>query len=112
MRSLILVCGLCLLAACLGHRTMMTRENYDDINLGATISQVTAVAGDPYSIHSKGDGTEEYEYIERIDMGRELVSENHYYIIFRNGQVVGKREKSERPPAYDLIYQCDPNFTY
>ena len=89
---------------------MMTQESFDDIPIGMSTSEVTAKVGEPYYIRSKGEGVEEYEYIERIEM-RDLVQENHYFLIISNGQVVGKLIKRERPPAYDLLYQEDPNYT-
>ena len=112
MRLWILSAGLLLLAACFSHSAVMTRGSYDDIGIGTSISEVTAKIGEPYAIHTKSDGTQEYEYIEKINLSGELVAENHYFLLVRGGQVVGKREKSEKPPAYDLIYQCDPNFTH
>jgi len=91
---------------------MMTLENFDDIQLGAPIVNVTSTSGEPYSIRSKGSDTEEYEYVERIDYWDELISENHYFIIVRNGHVVGKRVERKNSPGYDLIYQQDPNHPF
>jgi hypothetical protein len=109
-RAMILTAGLMILAACYTRNSLMTMERFDDINIGTPISEVTAKVGEPYSIRSRGGGVEEYEYIERIEM-RDVVQENHYFIIVSNGQVVGKLINRQRPPAYDLIYQEDPNYT-
>ena len=99
---------LIVLAAC-SHTAMMTRPNYEEITIGSSVSDVKAKVGTPYSIRKQADGTEEYEYIERIPLGTEVVQENHYYLIIKNGQVVSKRMNQQTPPAYDLIYDDDPN---
>ncbi|MES2122377.1 MAG: hypothetical protein V4492_06325 [Chlamydiota bacterium] len=48
--------------------------------------------------------------IERIDNGNAIVAENHYFIIVQDNEVVGKYMTRETPPAYDLIYQEEPNY--
>jgi len=105
MKFLLLI----ILAACFSRTAMMTRHTYEDITVGSTISDVQAKVGSPYSIHKQADGTEEYEYIERIPLGTEVVEENRYYLVIKNGQVVSKRMNQQTPPAYDLIYDDDPN---
>jgi hypothetical protein len=87
-------------AAC-GHAAMMTRPAYEGITVGSSVSDVKAKVGSPYSIHKQADGTEEYEYIERIPLGTEVVEENRYYLVIKNGQVVSKRMTQETPPVYD-----------
>jgi hypothetical protein len=67
--------------------------------------------GSPYQIRNLKDGEKEYEYIERITMGDEVVEENHYFIIVQDGKVKGKRTTQQTPPAYDLIYDDNPNDT-
>ena len=88
----------------------MTYESYDKIQTGTSIAQVQSDIGKPYAIHNKKGNIVEYEYIERIDTGNNLVAENHYFLIVENGQVVGKYMKQEKSPAYDLIYQDEPNY--
>ncbi len=41
----------------------------------------------------------------------EIIEENHYYLRVKNGRIVAKRLNQEIPPAYDLIYEADPNNT-
>jgi len=105
-----LAVSLSLLASCFSRPAYMTHANYDEIQSGTSISLVKSEVGEPYAVHNKKDGSQEYEYIERIDTGNNLAAENHYFIIVRDGKVVGKRMKRERPPAYDLIYQDQPNY--
>ena len=89
----------------------MTRQNFDEIQLGTPVSKFEEKVGEPYKITSLKEGSEEYEYIERIPLGDEIVEENHYFLIIKEGKVISKRINRERPPAYDLIYDADPNDT-
>lgn len=111
MRTLCLL-GLIFLTACFSRTTLMTRETFDSISLGTPISEVVAKAGEPYSIHSKGGGLEEYEYHERLAIDNQFVAEYHYFLKVSQGKVVAKRVVTEKEPAYDLIYQEDPNYPY
>lgn len=88
----------------------MTYSDFDKVEMGTSIAKLQADIGKPYAIHNKEAGTEEYEYIERIDSGNNLVAENHYFLIVKDGKVIGKYMNRERPPAYDLIYQEEPNY--
>ena len=106
--KIVMAMALCLLllASCFA-RCAMTRESFDGINLG--LQQLLDCAGDPYAVHCICDGLE-YEYVERLSADTELMSENHYFFRVVNGQVVSKYVKVERRPAYDLMYQQDPNY--
>lgn len=101
---------LCLFLVSCGVTCAMTRPQYDCVMIGTPITEVMAISGEPYSVRSCGDGTEEYEYIERLSMNGELVYENHYFLTVANGEVVSKRIKQENRPAYDLMYDQDPNY--
>ena len=89
----------------------MTQGTFEDIQIGTSIHEVRGLAGSPYAIRHRRDHSQEYEYIERIDIGTQTVTENHYYLIVRDGHVVSKCRRQERPPAYNLIYSEDPNFS-
>jgi len=96
-------------AATLTADPLMTLPGYNTIELGAPVDQIVRKYGEPYSIAPFPDGTKEYLYIERITLDKDLVEENRYFIVFKNGQVVSKRCNQERPPAYNEIYDDDPN---
>ncbi len=100
---------LTVLTACAGSSARMTQDRYDSIQTGVSMSVVEQDIGQPYAIHNKSGGVKEYEYIERITMGTQLISEQHYYLIVVDGKVMGKYTKQEKAPPYDLIYQDDPN---
>lgn len=98
------------LGSCFSQSALMTYEKYDQVELGTTIASIQSEIGEPYAIHNKKGGAQEYEYIERIDTGNNVVAENHYFLIVQDGKVTGKYIRRERPPAYDLIYQDEPNY--
>jgi len=98
------------LTSCFSRPALMTYAEYDTIQTGTPISQLQADIGKPYAIHHKEGGVDEYEYIERINSGNNLIAENHYFLIVKDGKVLGKYLHRERAPAYDLIYQDEPNY--
>ena len=106
----ILFLSLFALASCFSRPALMTYDTYDKVQMGTSIAQLQSDIGKPYAIHKKEGNITEYEYIERIDTGNNLVAENHYFLIVEDGKVVGKYVKREKSPAYDLIYQEEPNY--
>ncbi len=99
------------LLSCFSRSAVMTRQDFNDIQVGEALSQFQQRVGSPYRIRPIKGGGQEYEYIERIPMGNEVIEENHYFLIIKEGKVDGKRSNQETPPAYDLIYDSDPNDT-
>lgn len=99
-----------LAAGCFANRTYMSYNAFDDIQIGTPIAVIKSEVGEPYAIHQKKEGAEEYEYIERVDREKYMAAENHYFLIVKNGKVIGKYMKTRWPPAYDLIYQDQPNY--
>lgn len=87
----------------------MTRNDFDNVELGTSIKQVVNQYGSPVCIRKQQDGTLIYRYIERYPVGNETVEENKYDLVVKDGQVVSKRYNYELPPAYDEIYNEDPN---
>ncbi len=110
MKKIVAIAVLGILSACFSRSGAMTGDNFDTIQVGTPIATVESQMGKPYKVHSKGGNRDEYEYVERIDMGQCLVSENHYFLIVVDGQVVGKYVTREKSPSYDLIYVEDPNY--
>jgi len=100
-------------SGCFSRTTMMNRQSFDQISLGMRVEEFEDKVGKPFAIRDKSNGCQEYEYIERLEQGTEWLSETHYILIVRDGQVVAKRIAKEKRPAYDLIDQEDPNnFNY
>lgn len=99
---------------CFAHSSVMTREVYEGVTVGTPISDVEAQAGQPRDIRSKGSDIQEYEYIERIRGVQarpdHFSVENIYYIDVLNGVVVGKRMVTNQTPAYNILYDTQPNY--
>lgn len=89
-----------LLASCALGGKVVTMDAFYDIDLCTTKPQVVEALGQPYAIHKKGDGTEEYEYIERIKIGARDAEERHYFILIKDGVVISKRVKQSSPLPY------------
>lgn len=85
-------------------------EQYNRLTLGTRISDVYKELGEPYTVRDVGERAQEYEFVERLAMNNELVYENHYFITVVNGQIVNKRICRESRPAFDQIWQEDPNY--
>jgi hypothetical protein len=88
---------------------VMTRPGFYAIEIGTPVDAVIRAHGEPYSIKTNQNGSKDYLYIERIPAGEETVEENRYILVIKNGQVISKRYNQELPPAYDEIYDDDPN---
>ena len=103
--SCLLLCG------CFTRSQVISRGSFDDVQMGSPVADFEKQVGSPYKVRKLPDGSLDYEYIERIFMGEEVIEENHYYLRIKNGRIVAKRMNQEIPPAYDLIYEADPNNT-
>lgn len=91
---------------------MMTSEDYATLQLGEPIEAVTAVYGRPYTIHSRDHESEVYEYGEKIIMGTTIVSQKRYFLIVRDGKIIGKYSKITNPSPIQSIYANDPYPNY
>lgn len=92
---LLLVC-----LACSSGGSLVTMQSFYEIPVGASISEVVATAGEPYTIHKKEDGAVEYEYIERFKVGGRYTEERHFFLLIKDGKVVSKRVKQTSPTPY------------
>ncbi|MDX8430717.1 MAG: hypothetical protein SNF33_02790 [Candidatus Algichlamydia australiensis] len=90
----------------------MTREEFASINIGESIEHVVNNYGKPYSVRSRGNDCDIYEYFEHLSMGVTVVQVKRYYIVVRDGRVVGKYVKFANPPGYEQINTDDiyPNY--
>lgn len=100
------------LVGCNTNNEIMTRHGYADVNVGMASSAVEQRFGKPYNVYSKGEGTETYEYIEKITMGTQVIEQRRYYIVIEDGKVVGKYMKLSNPPPFEAIYSDDPYPNY
>lgn len=83
----------------------MMQACYAEIEVGSSIHDVEKKCGKPYQIRSRGGNTDQYEYIERVMIGNEVVQMRHYYLVVTDGRVVGKyMNYTETPPVYEGMY--------
>ena len=101
-----------LLAGCNTNHEIMTRGGYADVSVGMSSTAVEERFGKPYKIYSKAEGTETYEYIEKITMGTQVIEKRRYYIVIEDGKVIGKYMKLSNPPPFEAIYSDDPYPNY
>lgn len=109
-RSIFVMLALFLMG-CFSRTTMMSKEDFDSVTVGTTIADLEAKVGKPDAVYVKGPDRQEFEYVERIGMSTYYSIENKYFIEVMNGVVVGKRMLSKRSPAYEFMYQSEPNFS-
>ncbi len=109
MKASKILLALCLLlGSCFSKTAMMSQQTYSDVQIGTPIDTIVRENGEPYSINTK-NGMEEYRYVERVTNGNRLVFENHFTLFVKGGVVVAKEVTQETIPAFDLMYQDDPN---
>jgi hypothetical protein len=110
MAKYVFFLALCFLTAC--QTKMMTSEDFVMLQIGEPIETVTMAYGRPYSIHSRDHESEVYEYGEKIIMGTTIISQKRYYLIVREGRVIGKYSKIINPSPIQSIYANDPYPSY
>jgi len=90
--------------------TAMTRLDFNEIMLGTNIQELLSCYGQPYAVTEPLCGGVQFEYIERISMNNNLVYENHFFLLLMDDVVVSKYFCEEDRPAYDELYDVDPNY--
>ena len=112
MRYFIFLSLIFLLTSCFSKQVLMTRGDYNQIEIGMSVQDIEKAYGCPYRICSKADNTETYEYIEKIRIGKEIIEQRRYYIVISGGKVIGKYMKFSSPPPFKAIYSDDPYPNY
>lgn len=87
-----------------------TRLDFNEVMLGTDFRDIIACYGDPYAVTEPPCGGIQLEYIERIVINDILIYENHYYLLIQDDILVSKCFREEDRPAYDEMYQRDPNY--
>lgn len=98
------------LTAC--QHKMMTGDTYAQVEIGESIQKVKNEYGKPYAIHHRDMDSEIYEYNEKIMMGTTTIVQKRYFLVVREGRVVGKYVKIGKPTFIQQIYSNDPYPTY
>ena len=104
-----LLMGICLFifSACSSGKPM-NLDSFNDVAIGTSVEDLKAQCGSPIEIkhHQTED---EYIYIERLAMGNCRVAENYFCFFIQDDKVVRKTIRTQKPPAFNLIYTEDPN---
>ena len=99
---LITITYIALLTGCCSSYFAMTDRSFCEIEVGISINEIQCQVGDPYAICIREDGAEEYQYIERIDLGNGLVMEKHYFLLVKDDRVTARLVR-RIPPSYNLL---------
>lgn len=91
---------LSVLSSCAMGSRAMSMDNFYQVELEESKTQVIDRLGKPYAVREFTDGTIEYEYIEKIKIGARDTQERHYFITLKDGQVVSKRVETGIPLPY------------
>lgn len=75
---------------------MMTASAFEQIPIGASVSEIEVQVGEPYSIQLNQKGMQQYCYIERIETGPGgRTSQNTYILTIKDGIVIDKQRLNE-----------------
>ena len=96
--------SLLILAACGSGQKVTTMESFYEIPIGASKSEVVALAGEPMSIRHLENGNDEYEYIERLRAGSRVLQERRYILVLKDGKVIARRVEYAGPPSTSTDY--------
>lgn len=107
MKKLFALIAVLLFAACTSGKPM-NMELFNDISIGTTVSELKNQCGSPLEIKNHGQ-EDEYIYVERLALGNCRVVENYYSFFIQDDKVVRKSIRTQKPPAFNLIYTEDPN---
>ncbi len=100
----------CIWCMSCGHRVMTMQEFYDVPNQTSS-KELKNLMGSPYEVRKKEDGTQEYEYIERIKVGSRTLEERRYIFILKNDRVVSRKVIQDGPTPFETnSYKLQTSF--
>jgi len=101
MKYIFLVLALIVLSCASGGK-ILTQEEFCQITVGMTSSEVEKKYGKPFSIRDLGNSEIEYKYIEKVTIGKaRVIQEKYYIIIFKNGRVTSTKTQIFNRPVYE-----------
>jgi len=98
MEKIKLVMGLLILLLLSSSCTsqIMNKQTYSQIAIGMSTEEICSIAGQPYRI-IEDQSCQNYEYIERFDIGPNITNHNVYTLTIHNGVVVDKQTSNTTP---------------
>jgi outer membrane protein assembly factor BamE (lipoprotein component of BamABCDE complex) len=90
------------LFSCASGGKVMTAEDFSEIHVGMTTSEIEKKYGKPFSVKELGNDEVEYVYIEKVVVNRaRVLQEKHYLIILKNGRVTSTKTQIYNRPSYE-----------
>lgn len=96
---------LLVLFGCASGGKMMHMDNFQEISVGNSLEELVNNQGAPYSINKLGDGSEEYEYIEKVALNNRIMNVRHYFFVIKEGKISAKRYTQEQPRRFRNSYE-------
>lgn len=103
LRKLLLYFFSLMIFASFFNQKMMTRTEYNQVQIGSSSNVVKEIAGSPYKVVKNKDGSETYLYLERHEIAPGTIDQITYKIKIENGKVVDKQE-STSAKSIDIRY--------
>jgi hypothetical protein len=83
---------------------MLTRLDYEKVEVGSSISTVVAAHGNPEEVRVHGDGRKEYVYIDRIQVTSRITEFVYYLFSVEGGTIRDKEIRRNEPlPVTGLL---------
>lgn len=96
--SLIFCVTLALLLNSCTPSQVMTPARFEAIQVGSPVASVEKEYGAPYDIVELDDGTSEYKYIHRYDVGPHCTEHIHYVYRVHQGKIISKNKRCFQAP--------------
>lgn len=87
----------------------MKSIDFDEVALGIQEEQLIQSYGVPQHIYQYDDGSIEYEYTQKIRVGKETIEYNRFFFLIKDGEIVEKRYHQDLSPSYSEIYKGEPD---
>lgn len=78
----------------------ITMDKYYDVQMGSSEQSLKKNLGKPYAVCQLSHDEAEYEYIERLSTGTDVLEERHYFFRIKNGRVKSSRMTTKVIPFY------------
>ena len=83
---------------------LMQEAYFNRVATGSNISEIEMQYGKPYEIRPLPDGTQEYLYIQRIELGSSAVEQLEFVFLVNQGRVVGKQCKRNGTSSFQFVH--------
>lgn len=102
MKHLFVVSILVFMTSCMT-APLMQESYFNQVATGCQITQIEATYGEPYEIRQLPNGTQEYAYMQRIELGSSAVEQLEFVFLVDQGRVVGKQCKRNGTSSFQFV---------